>query len=169
MASGDHVVKILQISPSDTDPARIAEISGGSTPKETMIGYAFDDTTVQYLGFLCFLSGYDGGGLSLKIVWRPLTFVAAKVVQWEAAVRRVADDAEDFSASHSYDYNIHSDAVPSAAGEWGYSTGITFTDGADMDSWADGETAIIRVRRNPPATDDLVGDAILIGMIGAET
>ena len=62
-----------------------------------------------------------------------------------------------------------SDTAASASGELSYPT-ITFTDGADMDSWADGELAIVRVYRDHDHGDDgMTGDAELWDLLGKET
>jgi hypothetical protein len=89
--------------------------------------------------------------------------------RWSVAIRRIADDAEDVDTSHTYDYNDVDDTAPSASGELSYPT-LTMTNGADMDSWADGELAMVRVRRNAThANDDMTGDAELWTLIGRET
>jgi hypothetical protein len=62
-------------------------------------------------------------------------------------------------AAHTYVYNVITPTPPSAAGELAYDT-ITFTDGADMDSVAEGERAIMRVRRSDSAA--MSGDAELL-------
>jgi hypothetical protein len=88
--------------------------------------------------------------------------------RWGVAIRRLVDDAEDVDAAHTYDFNDVDDTAPSASGELGYPT-VSFTDGADMDSWAEGELAIVRVRRNAShANDNTTGDSQLIGIIGKE-
>ena len=90
-------------------------------------------------------------------------------VRLEAALRRLQDDAEDADSSHTYDFNGVTDTVPNAAGEVGYAN-ITFTDGADMDSVADGELFILRLRRkHDDAGDDATGDLELLGFVGKET
>ena len=59
--------------------------------------------------------------------------------------------------------------VASASGELSYPT-VTFTNGSDMDSWAEGEAAIVRIRRkHDDAGDTASGDAELLGFIGKET
>ena len=81
----------------------------------------------------------------------------------------MADDAEDIDTSQTYDYNDVNDTAASASGELSYPT-ITFTNVADMDSWADGEIAIVRVRRNAShANDTMTGDAELWALLGRET
>ncbi|MBK7424296.1 MAG: hypothetical protein IPJ48_15125 [Propionivibrio sp.] len=76
------------------------------------------------------------------------------------------DDVEDIDAAHTYDYNDVDDTAASASGELSYPT-VTFTNGADMDSWAAGEMATVRVRRNAShANDTMAGDAQLVGVLG---
>jgi hypothetical protein len=114
------------------------------------------------------LDGYDGGGLTITLVWSAAS-ATTNVTRWGIGIRRVADDAEDIDGSHTYDYNDVDDTTASASGEVSYPT-ITFTDGADMDSWADGEIAIVRVRRNAShANDNMTGDAELWGIAIRET
>jgi hypothetical protein len=134
--------------------------AGGSTPAEQVEVFDFDDTTAEHMDFLCELTAdYAGGGLSCVVTWSATTATTG-AVQWELAFRRLADDAEDIDTSQTYDFNTVSTTTASASGEVQYST-IAFTHGADMDSLAAGEVAILRLRRNPAGTDDLTGDAEL--------
>jgi hypothetical protein len=81
----------------------------------------------------------------------------------------LAWDAEDIDASHSYTYNAVTDTAPGTSGYFTNPT-IAFTDGADMDSWAEGELAIVRVWRDyNHADDDMTGDAQLVVPLGLET
>lgn len=168
MASGDPVVQIIEVLPPATLFAPRSRRAGGSTPVENAPVWLFDTTTIEYLDFLCFLRGYSGGGLTFTLVWSAASATSGTCV-FGAAIRRFADDAEDVDAAHTYDYNDHAGATaPSLSGEVSYDT-ITFTHGADMDSWADGEMAIVRVRRNTGAPDDMAGDAELWLLEGRET
>ncbi|TPV96161.1 MAG: hypothetical protein B7733_06335 [Myxococcales bacterium FL481] len=168
MASGDPVVQILGEMPPDANFATLDTRTGGSTPAEEVTVWDFDASTVEYVDYKCRLHGYDGGGLTFRIFWMASTATADEC-RWEIAIRRVADDAEDVDSSHSYTYNAVDATAPSASGEVDYAT-ITFTDGADMDSWADGEVAIVRLRRNASdAADDMTGDAELVSLVGEET
>lgn len=169
MASGSQVVHVLATLPPAANAATMAVRAGGSTPAETVPHFEFDDTAIEYMDFLCYLTGYAGGGITLTLPWMATSATSGSVV-WGAAIRRIADDAEDIDTAHTYDFNNASaDAAPSASGEVSYPT-IAFTHGADMDSWADGELAIVRVRRDPTnGSDDMVGDAELIDLLGRET
>lgn len=168
MANGR--VQILAVRPPGSSFATPVVIVGGATPAEHVPAWAFDASSIEYLDFLCRLDGYAGGGLTLTLPWAAESATSGNVI-WEAAIRAIPDDAEDLdTTAHSYDFNAASaDAAPSALKEVSYPT-ITFTDGSDMDSWASGELAIIRVRRNASSgSDTMSGDAYLLGLVGVET
>ena len=168
MASGDNVVSILQIMPPTTVYATFDVRVGGSTPAENFPVYDFDAAASEYLDFLCKLAGYDGGGLTFTIPWSASSATSGSV-RWEIGIRRLNDDAEDVDGAHTYETNGATDTAASASGELSYPT-IAFTNGADMDSWADGELAIVRIYRDHDhANDDMTGDAELWTLIGKET
>ena len=168
MASSDQVVHILGISPPGTLFATPDTRVGGSTPAESVPLHDFDAAAIEYLDFKCLLKGYGGGGLTFTLPWSASTATSG-TTRWGVAIRRIQDDAEDIDTSHTYDYNDVDDVAPSLSGEVVYPT-VTFTDGTDMDSWADGELAIVRVRRNAThANDTMAGDSELWGLLGKET
>jgi hypothetical protein len=169
MASGDIVGFILDVLPPATLFPQPYIRQGGSTPAERVLVYGFDAATIEYLDFKVQLQGYDGGGLTVVLPWSAAS-ATTNSVQWGVAIRRVQDDAEDIDGSHTYDYNEVTDTCASASGELSYPT-ITFTNGADMDSWADGEIAIVRVRReaDDATNDTMTGDAELWGIILKES
>jgi hypothetical protein len=168
MASGDPVVQIVKFMPPGANQATLDTRPGGSTPTEQVQVHDFDASAIEYMDFLAKLEGYDGGGLTFTLVWSASS-ANANECRWEIAIRRMQDDAEDIDSAHSYAYNAVDDTAPSASGEVSYPT-IAFTDGADMDSWAEGEVAIVRVRRNAThANDDMSGDAELWSIFGLET
>ncbi len=163
MASGDNVVVILAVMPPASDNATFDTRAGGSTPAEQVTVYDFDAAADEYLDFKCLLlENYDDGGLEFTLPWSAASATSGQV-RWEIGIRRMNDDAEDIDSSHTYLYNGVSDTAPSASGELSYPV-ISFTDGADMDSWAAGEIAIIRVHRDYDHADDgMSGDAELWG------
>lgn len=169
MASGDVVGLIKQIMLPAANFATPDTRAGGSTPAESTIVYDFDDTTVEYLDFLVQLQGYDGGGLTIGHEVAMTSATTAEVI-FSDAVRRIVRDGEDLDTSHTYDYNDSSAiTVANVAGET-VNVPVTFTNGADMDSWADGEYAIVRVRRfASDGGDDATGDAELLGITIKET
>lgn len=168
MASGNPVVEIVRDLYPATAFAPVSARAGGSTPAESLTHWAFDAGTDENVDFLCRLSeDYDGGGLTFTLPWMAASATTGNV-RWGIAVRRL-DTAEDIDTSHSYDFNETTAAAPGTSGYTAYPT-ITFTNGADMDNWAVGELAIVRVRRNADdAADTMTGDAQLLDLTGKET
>lgn len=169
MASGDAVVQVLKVMPPGATAATMDVRAGGSTPAESVLVWDFDDSIIEYMDFLCKLEGYGGGGLTFTTPWSA-TSATNGVCRWGIAIRAFPDDAEDIDVNHDYEFNDVDDTAASASGELSYPA-IAFTDGADMDSWAEGELAIVRVRRNAShANDTMTGDAELWSApLGLET
>jgi hypothetical protein len=168
MASGDVVVIVHEVLPPATTFAAFGTRAGGSTPAEQVPVWNFDAATDEYLDFYCRLQGYGGGGLTFTLAWMAASATSG-VTRWSLALRRIQDDAEDLDTSQTYDFNDVDDTAASASGEFSYFN-ITFTDGADMDSVANGEDFILRLRRNAShANDTMSGDAQLVSIVGKET
>jgi len=168
MALGDSVLQVLEELPPATLFATLDVRPGGSTPAEQFLVRDFDADTQEYMDFKCRLQGYAGGGLNLRLFWSA-TSATADVCRWAAAVRRIADDAEDVDPSHTYVYTAVDATAPDVLGEVDYVT-INLTSGANMDSWVEGELAIIRVTREAAhANDTMTGDAELWGIVGVES
>ena len=132
----------------------------------------FDDTTDESAVFGGVLpANYSGGGLTVTLVWMA-TSATTGGVSWDVAIEAHPDDAFDidtdgFAAAN----NSGSATTASATGEQQY-TNVTFTDGADMDSLAAGESFRIKITRDADgttATDDMAGDAELLRVVIKET
>jgi hypothetical protein len=170
MASGAPVVQIIDVLVPAANAAQLAVRAGGSTPAERVPVWGFDGgSSDEYLDFLCRLHGYGGGGLTFTIAYSMASATSGNV-RWGIAIRRMNDASEDIDTSQTYDFNEAHEAVPGTSGAVGYMD-ITFTTGADMDSWADGELAIVRLKRDASDTtnDTATGDAELWGLFGKET
>lgn len=166
MASNDALLELhpYMATPPGTIYAVPDTITGTSTPAETIPVLAFDDTVQEYTDFYCVMPAHYAGttGITVTIMWSAVE-ASPDVVEWTAALRRVADDAEDLdTTAHTYAYNVVIATAPSAVGEVAYDD-ITFTDGADMDSVTAGDYFILRVSRDPtPASGtDVTGDAYI--------
>lgn len=159
MASG-QIFGLIPCPPG-TSAAPLDWLVGAATPAENAPIAVFADASSAYMDFYGTLQGYGGGGLTLKIRWSALSVTTNNCV-WQAAIRRVLDDGEDFnSTAHSYDFNTVVAPAPSAVGEISYDD-ITFTNGADMDSLANGEAFVLRILRDPAhGSDDLADTAQL--------
>lgn len=161
MASGENMLQSAIAVQSLTNPAIFDTRVGGSTPEEAFPVYDFDPDTVEYMDFSCRLSNdYAGGGLTLTGPWFASTAVSGNV-RWGAAIRRIDNDGVNVGTAHTYDYNDVTDAAPGTLGQKTEFT-IPFTNGADMDNLAAGETFILRIRRNATdGADTMTGDAEL--------
>lgn len=163
MSSGNVVGLIHDVMPPAANNAQMTVRAGGSTPGERLRVFAFDAATIEYMDYLCELQNYAGGGLTIGLKWSA-TSATTNVTRWSAAIRRLADDAEDIDTSQTYDFNDVDCTAPTVSGENSYDT-ITFTNGVDMDSLANGEMFILRIRRNAShANDNMTGDAELWGV-----
>lgn len=168
MASGDTVGVMLREAPPSTNYAELQYVEGGSTDAESITCWALDDTTDEFIDYYFRLNAYGGGGVTITIYWLSAAATTGNCV-WGAAIRRIADDAEDLDSSHTYSYSSATDATASAAGEVDYAV-ITITDGANMDNIADTELGILRITRDANnGSDTLSGDALLIGVVMTET
>lgn len=131
----------------------------------------FDDTTQETTEWPMVLpNSYAGGGLTVTVYWRAASATSGSVT-WEASIWSITDDADDTDTDGFAAANFTTTTTASAAGEV-KETEITFTDGADMDSWAAGEFGRIKIERDADGssgTDDMVGDAQVFGVLVEET
>lgn len=129
----------------------------------------FDDSTDESAVFGGVLpNNYAGGGLTVTIVWMATSATTGDVV-WNADIERHQDDAFDIDSDGFAGANAATGTTASASGEQQY-TNITFTDGADMDSLAAGESFRIKVTRDADnASDTMSGDAELLRVVVKET
>jgi hypothetical protein len=143
--------------------------AGGSTPAEAIPVLDFDAAASEYMDFYGVLpEGYDGGGLTLTIIWMAST-ATAEEVRWEVGIHRCAENDDDMDSSHTYDTNGVTDTTNGTCGKLNYCS-VAFTNGADMDSLAAGEAFVLRIYRDHDhADDDMSGDAELVAIVGKET
>ena len=114
--------------------------------------WAYNAATSEHMDFHGRLVGYGGGGLTLYVGYL-CTTTATNSVVIGAGFRRVDADTEDLDVGFAYDYNYATDLQPATIGTISDFT-VTFTNGADMDSIANNEAFIMRLRRNATATGD---------------
>jgi hypothetical protein len=169
MASGQVVALIYQVTPPATNYATPSRRAGGSSPSENVPVWLFDAGTTESLDFYCQMtSAYAGGGITVQIKWSSVD-QTSNAVKWNAAFRRLNDDAVDIDTSKTYDFNTVTATTATVAGEVDY-TSITFTNGADMDSVAAGDMFILRVQRDGGnAADNMTNDAQLHYIVIQET
>jgi hypothetical protein len=103
---------------------------------------------------------YDGGGVTLTVGVMASTATTGDM-SWAAFFMSVTDDADDLDVKNFADPQSNQAVdAPSASGEVAYFT-IAFTDGAQMDSVAAGETFYLLLMRDAQdsTNDDMAGDA----------
>lgn len=167
MASGSPVVDIKLASPPGSSAATRGWVTGGSSPTEKVPVWLFDPTTQEYLDFQAGLYGYDGGGLTFKVYWSSGATTGDAV--FKIAIRRIQDDAENITSSHTYSYKSVTATTASVAGEVDYAT-ITFTNG-EIDGALNNEYIWIRFTRDSTDGNDTLNsnDVQLHKVVGLET
>lgn len=115
-----------------------------------------DNATEEALFPILLPRNYAGGGTTVTIVFSMSTATTGNVViglSWERQDTGTDLDTDSFAAE-----NTATVAVPAASGQPAYAT-ITFTDGAQMDNIAVGESGRLRFRRlGGDAGDTAAGD-----------
>ena len=131
----------------------------------------FDDTTDETLYFTGILPRHYGGGGITVYIHYAMTSATSGKVRWDVAFERIGDgsqdiDADGFAAAKS----VNVAAVDATSGNIDIAA-IAFSDGAEIDSIAVGETFRVKVTRSPSdATNDTAtGDTELIGLELKET
>ena len=128
----------------------------------------FDDTTNWSAVFAAIMPrNYAGGGLTVYLHFA-MTTAVADTVDWDVAFERIGDqqqdiDSDGFAAVQSVDNTT----VPGTAGLVDI-VNVAFTNGAEMDSIAVGESFRIKVTRDA-VSDDATGDAELVAVEVKET
>lgn len=129
----------------------------------------FDDATDESAVFGGVLpNNYAGGGLTVILVWMA-TSATSGDVRWDVAIERHEDDNFDIDSDGFASAQSATGTTASASGEQQY-TSIAFTNGAQMDALAAGESFRIKVTRDANhAADTMSGDAELLRVIVKET
>ena len=128
----------------------------------------FDATTNESAVFRGVLPvGYASGGLTVYIHYA-MTSAEVNTIDWDVSFERIGDqqldiDGDSFAAVNSVDNTT----VPGTTGLVDV-VSVAFTDGADMDSIAAGESFRIKITRDA-ASDDAAGDAELLFVVIKET
>lgn len=128
----------------------------------------FDDTTNEDAVFTGIMPrNYDGSGITVYIHYA-MSSATTNDIDWDAAFERIGDqqldiDGDSFAAAQSVDNTT----VPGTSGLVDI-VNIAFTDGAQMDSIAVGESFRIKITRDA-ANDTASGDAELVAVEIKET
>lgn len=164
MASGDSLA-IYTAHMGQPPAANYATLSS----RNTHLILQFNDTTDESIYFPGVMPrNYAGGGVTVRICWMATSATTNEVV-WAVAWERHEDDAFDLDGDGFAAARTVTATAPSASGEVSYDD-IAFTDGAQMDSVAAGESFRLHVYRDADdGDDDMVGDAELLRVEIRET
>lgn len=129
----------------------------------------FDATVNESLRFESLLPrNYNGGGITATVVWLA-TAATSGATRWELAFERHQDETTDLDTDSFAAVQGVNSTAPSTNGAPQYAA-ITFTDGAQMDSLAAGESFRLQLTRDATdAADTMVGDAELLRIELRET
>jgi hypothetical protein len=121
----------------------------------------FDAATNEILDFETLLPrNYAGGGLTVTLVWSATTATTG-AARWLASFERHQGETTDIDADSFATAQAVNATAPSTNGARSYDE-IAFTDGAQIDSLAAGESFRLRIERDATnAADTMVGDAEL--------
>ncbi len=163
MASGDT---LLIFGPLHNEPTATVYATLDTRNQHPVLD--FDATTNESAVFTGIMPrSYAGGGLTVYIHYAMSSAVAGNI-DWDAAFERIGDqqqdiDSDGFAAVQSVDNTT----VPGTSGLVDI-VSIAFTDGAQMDSIAVGESFRIKITRDA-ASDTATGDGELVALEIKET
>lgn len=129
----------------------------------------FDASTNEDAVFSTVMPQHYAGTTGVTVyIHYAMSTAEADTVDWDAAFERIGDqqldiDGDSFAAVNSVDNTT----VPGTTGLVDI-VSIAFTDGADMDSVAAGESFRLKITRDA-ASDDAAGDAELVKVETRET
>ena len=164
MASGDS---LIIFTPLHNEPPSSNAATIDTRNQHAILDFdAATDESARFSGVMP--RNYGGGGVTVTLVWMASTATTGDTI-WDVSWERHADDAFDLDADGFAAVNSVTDTAASASGEVSYPT-VTFTDGADMDSVAVGESFRLNVTRDANnASDNMAGDAELLRIEIQET
>jgi hypothetical protein len=123
--------------------------------------WQFDAAANEILDFEGVLPrNYNGGGLTVTLIWSAATATSG-VTRWLGSWERHQEDTTDTDSNSFATAQAVNATAPGTSGTRAYDT-IAFTDGAQIDSLAVGESFRFRVERDATdAADTMTGDAEL--------
>lgn len=136
--------------------------SGTPAQLDTRNGHVvwdFDAATNEIVDFESVLPrNYAGGGLTVTIVWSATTSTSGDT-RWLLSLERHQADVTDIDTDSFATAQAVNATAPGTNGARSYDS-VAFTDGAQMDSLAVGESFRLRLERDATnAADTMVGDA----------
>ena len=129
----------------------------------------FDDSTAESAELEAVLPrNYAGGGITVQLYWMASTATTGNCA-WGGAFERHDEASTDLDSDSFATEQTATEAAPGTTGQIQV-TSIAFTDGAQIDSLAIGESFRFRVRRvAADVGDTMLGDAELLRIEARET
>lgn len=173
MASGDTLIVFTALA-NEPPATNFATVD----LRNSHLVLDFNDTTAESAVFGAVLPRhYAGGGITVTLLWMAggvalgdlITPLATGNVKWNAAFERHQVATDDLDADSFATAQTVTSAAPTTDGAL-QSTSIPFTNGAQMDSLAVGESFRIKVIRDAAdGADTMTGDAELLRIELRET
>jgi hypothetical protein len=152
MASGD-VIEIFY--PASNEPPTANYATFDTRNSHPVLD--FDDTTAEFAIFTGLLMGYAGGGITVSVGFSA-TSAITNTIGFTVEIERIGDQVLDVDAdSFATAQTITAVTVPGTSGFVDV-VSVSISNGANMDSLANGEQFRIRLKRDV-ANDTAAGDA----------
>jgi len=165
MASGDTLIIFtpLHNEPPASNPATL-----DTRNQHAVLDFDADTDEAAVFGAVMPRNYAGTTGVTVSLVWLASTATADNVI-WDVSFERHQDDTTDLDSDSFAAVQSATAATASASGEPQY-TDIAFTDGAEMDSVAAGESFRLKVNRDANnGSDNMTGDAELLRVEIRET
>jgi len=165
MATGDVLAKFL---PLDNEPPASAYATLDSRNGHPVLD--FDGVTDEEAVWTAVLTGYGGSGLTID-TWWAFTSATSGSLRVQAAIERIDTSSLDIDADSFASFQSAGGTAPGTSGQV-IKVSPAFTDGAQMDSLANGEAYRLKIRRDADGTsgtDDITTDAELVAVVLRET
>lgn len=140
---------------------QFTKVNGTNFP---VSGLAYDATTDEAAFWKVLAVSYGSGNLTLTLYWYADTATSASVV-WEAQIAAITPDTDtqDVETDGLATLNFVQDTHLGTTGQRVHQCAITIS---NLDSLAASDLVFVRIARDAngtSATDDMAGDAILLG------
>lgn len=140
---------------------QFTKVNGTNFP---VSGLAYDATTDEAAFWKVLAVSYGSGNLTLTLYWYADTATSASVV-WEAQIAAITPDTDtqDVETDGLATLNFVQDTHLGTTGQRVHQCSITIS---NLDSLAASDLVFVRIARDAngtSATDDMAGDAILLG------
>lgn len=164
MASGNTLVSFF---PADNEPPSSAFATPDVRNGHPVLDFdASTDESAIFTGVLP--RNYAGGGLTVYLHWAASSATSGAVV-WNAAFERVGEGSQDIDSDGFASAQAATATAPGTSGNVDIQA-ITFTDGAQIDSIAVGESFRLKITRDADnGSDTMTGDAELVAVEIKET